>query len=262
MASERRSIIPPRFRVEICLEAGPAAAVRRDVAAVLDGGAAAVELCAAMDQDGLTPSAAAITAARQTFGERPGLMVMIRPRGGDFTYAAAEIALMAGQIEAAAAAGATGIVLGLVRGGQVDREPAGRLISLARGLGLQVTFHRAFDAVGDRLAALETLAGLGVDRILTAGVPWGSGRGAEAGIDEIAALAAAGRERVEWVIGGGIDPAAAGRLRGRLLTVPGKITFHAFSAVRRGGRVDRTAVAALVDRATGGSGAGDSPDRL
>ena len=44
-----------------------------------------VELCARMDVHGLTPPEAHVRAARAAFGARPGLLVMIRPRGGDFS---------------------------------------------------------------------------------------------------------------------------------------------------------------------------------
>lgn len=37
------------------------------------------------------------------------------------------------------------------------------------GRAVEVTFHRAFDLVPDRLAALDTLIGLGYTRVLTSG---------------------------------------------------------------------------------------------
>ncbi len=60
-----------------------------------------------MHLDGLTPPRESIEAARLAF-QRPGLMVMVRPRGGDFCYSSDEIAEMRREIEIAAEAKADG----------------------------------------------------------------------------------------------------------------------------------------------------------
>lgn len=80
--------------VEICIDASGREAVQDAVGAAYDGGAATVELCVAMHLDGLTPEMGLVEVARRAFGDRRGLMVMIRPRAGDFVYSAAELALM------------------------------------------------------------------------------------------------------------------------------------------------------------------------
>jgi copper homeostasis protein len=64
--------------------------------------------------------------------------------------------------------GVEGVAIGaLGADGRVDASFVAELIARARPA--RVVFHRAFDWTPDALEALETLATLGVDRILTAG---------------------------------------------------------------------------------------------
>ncbi len=68
-----------------------------------------MELCAALEVGGVTPSLAMVRAA--VAGPLP-VHVLIRPRGGDFVYSEAEKALIAADIVDIVAAGAAGIVIG------------------------------------------------------------------------------------------------------------------------------------------------------
>lgn len=130
------------------------------------GGAARVELCTALLEGGLTPSAGAIALARHKL--RISLHVIIRPRGGDFLYSETEQAIMLEDIDVAKALGVDGIVIGVLdAGGKVDQARTRALVDRARPAC--VTFHRAFDMARDPFEALETLIGLGIDRVLTSG---------------------------------------------------------------------------------------------
>lgn len=136
------------------------------VVAAKEAGAARVELCADLLEGGITPSRGMIRRARAVPGIR--LHVIIRPRGGDFLFDDDEFAVMEGDIDAAKEEGADGVVIGLLTAdAKIDFERTRRLIDRARPMA--VTFHRAFDMTVDPFAALETLIGLGVDRILTSG---------------------------------------------------------------------------------------------
>ncbi len=129
-------------------------------------GAHRVELCANLLEGGTTPSRGTIRQARTVPGIK--LHVIIRPRGGDFLYDDDEFATMLTDIDTAKAEGADGVVIGLLNtDGTVDAERTRKLIEHARPMA--VTFHRAFDMTPDAFAALETLIGLGVDRVLTSG---------------------------------------------------------------------------------------------
>ena len=145
---------------EICVDS--VAGVR----AAKVAGADRVELCAALLEGGITPSRGMIRQARGIDGI--GLNVMIRPRGGDFLFDDDEMATMLSDVEIAKAEGADGVVIGLLTpDGEVDVARARELISLARPLS--VTFHRAFDMTRDPFQAIESLIGLGIDRVLTSG---------------------------------------------------------------------------------------------
>lgn len=136
------------------------------VRAAKAAGADRVELCADLIEGGITPSLGMIRRARSIGGI--GLHVIIRPRGGDFLFDADEFAMMETDIDAAKAERADGVVIGLLTAeGTIDVERTGALVARARPMSL--TFHRAFDMVADAFAALETLIGLGIDRVLSTG---------------------------------------------------------------------------------------------
>ncbi len=163
------------------------------------GGANRVELCDNLFEGGTTPSAGMIKRVREQVAI--GLMVMIRPRGGDFLYSDDEVAAMKYDIAVARDLGADGVVFGcLTPDGQVDKELTRILIAHAKGMS--VTFHRAFDMVNDPFEALEDLIDLGIDRILTSGLE----KSAVEGMDLIADLVKRAGERIIVLGGGGVRP--------------------------------------------------------
>jgi len=233
--------------VEICINSDDGENLRRDVSSAWSGGAARIELCSAMHLDGLTPSPDSIASARDAFRDRPGLMVMIRPRGGDFYYSAQEIATMLRQIEIAARQGADGVVIGVLRKKDdcVDVRAMRLLLGAARNEGLAVTFHRAVDATPDPLATLEKLSELGVDRILSSGVRWGAAGGAVQGMETLSNMTARSRQ-VEIIIGGGVGPANARRIVDGITLSRKRVSLHAYSSVLVNGVVNKDNVRALV----------------
>lgn len=135
--------------------------------AAIAGGADRIELCAALDVGGLTPTAGLQRAAAR--GPVP-VYAMVRPRAGDFCYDAAEIELMLDEIDAVAAAGLQGVVLGASRAdGSLDQRALERLLARARALGLGATLHRAIDLCPDLAQATRLAVDLGFERILTSG---------------------------------------------------------------------------------------------
>lgn len=169
-----------RIELEIC------ASNYASALAAQDGGADRIELCENLAEGGCTPSLGMISEVRAAL--HIGVHVLVRPRGGDFVYSAAEKRIMLRDIEAALAAGADGIVCGALTGaGEIDSEFLRELRAITRGRTL--TFHRAFDVLkaeilkpavrkpdvpkqhvsGITCKALETLVAHGVDRLLTSG---------------------------------------------------------------------------------------------
>lgn len=145
---------------EVCLQSvdGAMAAER--------GGAQRVELCSALIEGGISPSLGTIQACRDAVDL--DIMVMIRPRGGDFHYSERELEAMAHDIEACKRIGVSGIVFGmLASNGEVARTQVKSFVELAGEM--DVCFHRAFDVCAEPFQALEELIDLGVTRILTSG---------------------------------------------------------------------------------------------
>jgi copper homeostasis protein len=97
------------------------------------------------------------------------------------------------------AQGAHGAVFGLLKPQLIiDRERTMELVRRARPLA--VTFHRAFDRVVDRRAALEELIELGVERVLTSG----GAPSAPEGLEELRELVVHARGRIVIMPGGGV----------------------------------------------------------
>jgi copper homeostasis protein len=148
-----------------------------DALAAVDGGAHRLELCADLDAGGTTPAREVIRSvlARVTLP----VLVMIRPRAGDFVYAPAELDRMTEDIGTAIAFGAAGVVFGTLDArGRVDDGATRGLVAAAQGM--PVTFHRAVDDTPDRLAALDQLRDAGVTRVLSSGGAPSALDGAEA----------------------------------------------------------------------------------
>ena len=130
-------------------------------------GADRVELCSDLANDGLTP---AFDLMKKTVAElNIPVMVMIRPRAGNFVYSDEEIRQMKFEIELAKKAGAYGVVFGLLTNeNKIDKKNTAILCNHAHPL--QITFHKAIDIVEDPVEGVMILKKInGITRILTSG---------------------------------------------------------------------------------------------
>lgn len=146
--------------IEICVEGIDG------MLAAQQGGADRVELCASLLEGGITPSFGTIRQALRL--ATVPVFPILRPRGGDFLYSAAEFDSMLDDVGRLGELGAPGVVFGcLTADGRIDEARMAALV--ARAGSMQVTCHRAFDMTADPLAALEALIRCGVHRVLSSG---------------------------------------------------------------------------------------------
>jgi len=172
--------------------------------AAVQGGADRIELCSNLDIGGVTPSAGLMAEAAQL---AIPVIALIRPRGGGFSYSAAEERVMLRDIEQAARLGLAGVAIGALTADRLlDLPMLRRLASQAQGL--QLTLHRAFDLVPDPATALEEAVSLGFHRILTSG----GALKAPDGAARLASLVKQSQGRVRILAGSGITAENVQRL--------------------------------------------------
>lgn len=179
------------MRVEIAVQDSAGAAIADDA------GAVRAELCVGLPLGGLTPSIGLIRRIRALVPALP-LHVLIRPRPGGFTYSPIELDVMATDIEAAAAEGVAGVVVGALT--TSDDVDAGALRVLRQvAPAVEYTFHRAIDHTPSPVEALEAISAAGFSRVLTSG-------GAPSAIQGLEALGAmvAAQSGLTILAGGGV----------------------------------------------------------
>lgn len=188
----------------------------QSVANAVAGGAQRIELCQALELDGLTPSLGVLLTVKKCY---PNLKthVLIRPRAGDFVYSKLEKQAMLNDIHLAVANGADGIVSGaLCANGAIDETFLYEMLHATDGIPF--TFHRAFDVCKNPLESLEALKRAGVSRLLTSGQqPM-----AEQGIGLLAALVAQADNQLVVMPGGGVT---SGNIR-HILQATGTTEIH------------------------------------
>lgn len=172
----------------------------------VEHGADRIELCAALSEGGLTPSRGMMEVAATT---STPVRAMIRPRGGDFVYDAAELDIMRRDIEHAASCALEGVVFGCTKAsGELDEAALGALVDHAHTLALNVTLHRSFDLAPDPLHALKIAAALRIDTILTSGRQGTAMAGVELIAELVRAACNADRQpRIQIMAGGGVTSA-------------------------------------------------------
>lgn len=140
-------------------------------------GANRIELCSDLANDGLTPSDELIQKTCSAL--KIPVMVMIRPRAGDFICSEKEIIRMKREIDVAKKGGASGVVFGLLTPeNEIDEKNTSLLAAYAQPL--PVTFHKAVDLLKNPEEGVNILKEInGIKRILTSGGKATAKEGAE-----------------------------------------------------------------------------------
>ncbi|WOD18166.1 copper homeostasis protein CutC [Paraburkholderia kirstenboschensis] len=138
-----------------------------DARLAAQAGADRLELVTAMGEGGLTPSIGLIEAVVNAVSVP--VNVIVRPHSRSFVYDADDFAVMLRDVRAVKAAGANGVVIGMLNAhGEIDREQLARAIDAADDLA--ITFHRAFDKARNQQKALDVLLRFdAVTNVLTSG---------------------------------------------------------------------------------------------
>lgn len=177
-----------------------------DAVAAEAGGADRLELVRDLDQDGLTPPPELVCAV--VAAVRIPVYAMLRPHNR-FTLAPGEGDRLIAEARALVAAGAHGLVVGYLDGDGGLDEAALALVRDAAGAGVGLTFHRAFDRLANREAALPRLAAHGVERVLTSG---GAATAWEGRAVLRSLVPAAARYGLTIMAGAGLTPENVGEL--------------------------------------------------
>jgi len=165
-------------------------------------GADSIELCSNLDHGGLTPAAALMADVCKTvyaINPKTEVNILILNKVDGFYPQSEDVAVLKCGIKDAEKSGAKGVVIGALTMGNRVNELALRELLAVTGT-MKTTFHRAFDRVVDQSEDLELLIQLGVNRLLTSGLP---GQAADHA-DEIKCLVDQAAGRILVVAGGGV----------------------------------------------------------
>jgi copper homeostasis protein len=138
------------------------ASTLEDALAAKAGGADSLELCIALEEDGLTPPLSTIQSIRDAV-DLP-LNVLLRPHARSFVYSETEIAQSWQEMQAIRAIGVNTIVFGAQKeDGSIDIALVEQFAEAA-----PLTLHRAIDTCNNAEAALQALKGK-IKRVLSSG---------------------------------------------------------------------------------------------
>ncbi|GEN76271.1 copper homeostasis protein CutC [Chryseobacterium hagamense] len=162
-----------------------------------ENGADRIELCDGLNEGGTTPAFETVKQLREKISIP--IFVMIRPRGGDFTYSGEEFAQMKSDLTRLKSLQVDGFVFGILdENDEVDTAQNKELADLAKPY--PCTFHRAFDRARDLQQSLEKVIACGFKTILTSGQQPNVSEGKE-NLKKLVELSAG---RIEILVGGGL----------------------------------------------------------
>ncbi len=178
--------------LEVCAETAEAAEL------AWRSGADRIELCSALQVGGVTPTLGLVSSTLELI-DCP-LIVLVRPRAGNFVYSSRENRASLRDIERLMQIPSAGFAVGgLTTESKLDVPFLKQIVLIASGR--ELVMHRAFDLVADKLEAVEQLAEIGFHRILTSGGPVK----AIDGVAQLRTLVQIAVGRIEILAAGGIS---------------------------------------------------------
>jgi copper homeostasis protein len=156
-----------------------------------------IELCAALEVGGLTPSPSLMLAVRRDL--TIPICVLVRPRAGDFFYTEEEFEIIKNDVIWCRDNGMDGVVVGcLDENNELDALKMKTLARLA--YPMEVVCHKAFDRTPSPSVSLEKLISWGYDRVLTSG----GAKNVVEGAAELGRLVKQAKGKIEILAGGGV----------------------------------------------------------
>lgn len=180
-----------------------------NVPLMIERGADRIELNNDLSVGGTTPSFGVIKkTVEYTHKHDVPVIVMIRPRGGNFVYSDDELEIMINDIQICSLLGVDGVTFGcLTREKHLDKRAMNRLLSVAHAGDLEVVMHMAFDELTnvEQKEAIDWLSQNRIKRILTHGGPLT--QPISHTLDHLKEVVKQAKNKIEILPGGGITKA-------------------------------------------------------
>lgn len=180
-----------------------------NVPLMIERGADRIELNNDLSVGGTTPSFGVIKKTVEYAHKHDvPVIVMIRPRGGNFVYNEDELEIMINDIQICSLLGVDGVTFGcLTREKHLDKRAMNRLLSVAHVGDLEVVMHMAFDELtnAEQKEAIDWLSQNRVKRILTHGGPLN--QPISHTLDHLKEVVKQAKNKIEILPGGGITKA-------------------------------------------------------
>lgn len=180
-----------------------------NVPLMIERGADWIELNNDLSVGGTTPYFGVIKkTVEYTHKHDVPVIVMIRPRGGNFVYSEDELEIMINDIQICSLLGVDGVTLGcLTREKHLDKRAMNRLLSVAHAGDLEVVMHMAFDELTnvEQKEAIDWLYQNRIKRILTHGGPLT--QPISHTLDHLKEVVKQAKNKIEILPGGGITKA-------------------------------------------------------
>lgn len=185
-----------------------------NVPLMIERGANRIELNNDLSVGGTTPSFGVIKKTVEYAHKHDvPVIVMIRPRGGNFVYNEDELEIMINDIQICSLLNVDGVTFGcLTREKHLDKRAMNRLLSVAHAGDLEVVMHMAFDELtnAEQKEAINWLSQNKVKRILTHGGPLN--QPISQTLDHLEEVVKQAKNKIEILPGGGITKANVNKI--------------------------------------------------